>query len=812
MKRVTTLSDLRTPRAITLEGGALAARERSDRVDAYLVELATDAFATNSEIALIAQGGYGRRQLSPYSDIDLLFLVGSRNDTTKGTLRSLLYPLYDAGFEVGHATVTPKDAILRAESDLHATTALLSARPVTGDEELFAEIEHRLARWLKRRGRALARAISVAVNDRHERCERAGWRLAPDLKEDAGGLRDVHAASWLARLAEIDEPVGPEREISVLLGAREALHHESERQADTLRIDLQPGVAKRLGFSGSDAADELMLEVHRAARRIEHESRLFRTDALRAILGGPRRSGSVTDVSPSVRLEDGSLRLLPDAQNDAPSALRLLTAAATLQKPLHRSVHAPLENALAGAGGWDDRLRAAFFELLMSPRATAALEGIDRANGWKILVPEWDAIRGRAQHDPYHRYTVDAHSFIAVEEIARVLDSDPLARSAADEAGDLRPLYLATLLHDVGKGSGVDHSVAGEGIATRICERMGVTDGVVPRLVRHHLLLSDTATRRDIDDGAVVEATAETIGDARALRLLYILSVADGRSTGPEAWTPWKASLVGSLYRKVLTALETGALPMRSDITAKAAELEAYEPTLAGRAADVLAGLPPSYLESSVWDMADEVALLLGPPRRGEVRTRLREGVYSDQSVITICVVDRPGTLARSAGVFALNRIPVLTAQAFSTAGGSAVQRFVALVPSDDQRWDSVMQDLQAVYGGRLALDARVARKAADYRPAARVRADVRVLVDASSHSTVIEVRAHDALGLLYAITSAIAELDHDIHTAKVDTLGERVVDVFYVRTSWGTKLEAAQASELTDAIRHRVERFFGVS
>ena len=810
MKRVTTLSDLRAPRDMTLEEGALAARERSDRVDASLEQLAEEALGASSEIVLVAQGGYGRRQLSPHSDIDLLFVIGSKSETTKGTLRSLLYPLYDAGLKVGHATVTPKDAILRAEADLHATTALLSARRITGDEDLFAELEHRLGRWLKKRARALTRAVAEGVNDRHARYERAGWRLAPDLKDDAGGLRDVHSAAWLARLAGIDPTLPLEREVSVMLAAREALHHETERQMDTLRIDLQPKVAKRLGLTGESGADDLMLEVHRAARRIEYETQMFRADAMRSVLGGPRRSGSVANVAPGVRLEDGTLRLLPEAKDDAPTALRLLTAAATLQKPLDRSAHGPLRRTFASDLTWDERTRAAFFELLASPHAAAALEGIDQTGGWQALIPEWEAIRGRAQHDPYHRYTVDAHSFIAVEELGRVLESDPLARSAADEVEDLQPLYLAALLHDIGKGSGVDHSVAGERIAVQVCERMGVSDDVVPKLVRHHLLLADTATRRDIDDGAVIEATAETIEDARTLRFLYILSAADGRSTGPEAWTPWKASLVGELYRKVLIALETGDLPMRSDIAAKAAELEAYEPTLAGRTADVLGSLPPSYLKSSVWDMAEEISLLFGAPRRGEVRSRLREGVQADQSVITICVADRPGTLARSAGVFALNRIPVLTTQAYSTSGNAALQRFVALAPSDDPRWKGVIDDLEAVYGGRLALEARVSRKASDYKPATSIEADVRVLGEASDHSTVIEVRSRDALGLLYAITSAIAELDLDIHTAKVDTLGERVVDVFYVRTSWGTKLEDEQESELGEAIRHRVQRFFG--
>lgn len=809
MKRATTLSNLRAPRDLTLGEGAAAAKERSLQVDQALARLA-DVLGSHGDVAVVAQGGYGRCELAPHSDIDLLFLIGSKSDTTRGTLRSFLYPLYDVGMKVGHAAVTPKDAILRAESDLHATTALFSARLVAGSQDLFAELEHRLERWLQKRGKALARSISTGIDERHGRAERAGWLLAPDLKEDAGGLRDLHGTAWLARVAGRDGGPSLERETDVLLAAREALHHEVGRQMDTLRIDLQPAVARRLGFTGEHATDELMLEVHRAARQIEHETALTRTDMLRFLLGGPRRSGSVVTVAPGVKLEDGSLRLVPEAQDDVPSALRLAASSAVLHKPLDRKAHEDLRRTLTRDVVWDERLRSAFFELLRSDRTESALEAIDHAGGWNALMPEWSVIRGRAQHDPYHRYTVDAHSFVCVGKVGRVIELDPVARSAAAELGNLDALYLGALLHDIGKGSGTDHSVAGERIAEAVCRRMGFYDDVVPRLVRLHLLLADTATRRDIDDGAVVQATVDAIGDARTLRMLYILTAADGMATGPEAWTPWKATLVASLYTKTLAALETGELPIRTDVAAKVSELEAYEPTLSGRTADVLAAMPPSYLESSVWDMADEMSLLLTPPGGGQVRLRLRAGVQDGQSAITICTHDRPGTLARSAGVFALHRIPVVSAQAYSTGEGLALQRFVTLAAPEDPRWKAVQRDLDAAYGGRLALEARVERKISDYKPASSIDADVRVLSEVSAHSTVIEVRASDAVGLLYAIASAITELDLDIHTAKVDTLGERVVDAFYVRTSWGTKLEAEQSEEVSEAIRHRVRRFFG--
>ena len=332
----------------------------------------------------------------------------------------------------------------------------------------------------------------------------------------------------------------------------------------------------------------------------------------------------------------------------------------------------------------------------------------------------------------------------------------------------------------------------------------------VAALVRNHLLLADTATRRDLDDGAVIQQTAKQSGCADRLRLLCVLTLADGRATGPAAWSDWKATLVRDLYRKTLMALETGRIPTRSSAIERARQVEAYEPSLAGRVEGVLATLPPSYVDSiTIPDMVDEIRLLLQGPRAGDVRWRRDETGETDQSVVTICATDRPGTLARAAGVLALNRIPVLRAQAYSTSHGLALERFVVRSPAETA-WDRFGSDLEAAYAGRLAVDSHVERKARDYRPPGSLRPEVRIAPEASRDSTVIEVRSPDALGLLYGLASALTDLDLDIHVAKIDTLGSRVVDVFYVRTLWGSPLDDEQVAEVERSITHRVRRLFG--
>ena len=763
-------------------------------------------------------GGYGRAELSPASDIDLLFLVRPRSEVSKATLRGLLYPLWDAGWQVGHAVRTPKEAVERAGIDLDAATASLSARLVAGSSEHFDEFQDRLRRWVSKERKNLIRRINDSTTQRHQRVDRAGWVLAPDLKDDVGGLRDVHRLGWLSAVTSerTDDPrIATAYEL--LVAVREALHAEAERKLDRVRIDLQPRLAARLGLEDERAADELMAEVHSAARTIEARSEGAADTLSGIVLGGPKRSGAVRELGGGIRIEDGYLTVEPGLPPEPGAAMRLIAAYAATGRALSGRARSWIEGAFgAGAFGvgaverWDAGTRDAFLEILAAPHVTAALELLDHVDALRRLLPEWSRVRGLAQHDPYHRYTVDGHLFVAMAEVHRVMTEDPFAKIAAQEAGDLHALRLATLLHDVGKGSGFDHSVAGEEIARSICTRIGVDDTTaheVPALVRHHLLLVDTATRRDLDDGAVISEVAETIGDPRLLRLLYILSVADGMATGPEGWSEWKGALTKELFRKTLIALETGEVPTRSDVVDRAREVEAYEPSLAGRAQALLETLPPSYLESSaVEDVADELRLLLKPPQPGEVRYRVYEGAV--ESTIAVCTVDRPGTLARTAGVLSLNRISVLRAQAFSTTTGHALERFIVRSGEPDalRRFTS---DLEAAYSGRLALEARLDRKVADYSIGTRVEANVRVLNDASAHSTVVEVRAPDTLGLLYAIAAALTDLDLDIHVAKIDTLGERVVDSFYVRTSSGGKLNEEQAAEVERSIVHRIDRLF---
>lgn len=811
MNGVPTLSELRAARSASLQEGNLPARARSTDLDAVLADL-IGATMGDAGIGVAAVGGYGRGELWPHSDIDLLFVAAPRSRVTPATVRGLLYPLWDANWQVGHAVRTAKEAIDNASRDLHAATALLTSRFIGGERALYDELIDRRDRWVARDSRRLVGRIMAEVAGRHARVDRAGWSLAPDLKEDIGGFRDLHSLTWIAAITR-ERTNDPRLDAaSEYLGAvREALHAEVAHKTDVMRLDLQPRVAKRLGLGGSEGTDRLMSGVHSKARDVEHITRRALRSAGSPATGGPRRSGTLSSLGHGVALDEGVLTF---SEPPGPGTVMwLLAEHAASGKDVAPGAIGAAERAMSKVdpGAWPECLEP-FLALLRGRHAPSALELLDHTGGLVALIPEWVRIRGRAQHDLYHRYTVDGHSFIAVAEVGRVIDGDPVAKAAAEAAGDLDTLFLAALLHDIGKGSGEDHSGVGSLSAGAACRRMGLSEDdvqEVSRLVLLHLLLPDTATRRDIDDGAVVSAVADRVGSLRTLKLLYLLAAADGWATGPEAWTDWKAALVASLYRKVLVALETGKIPVRVDVTVKAGEIEALEPSVAGRAEAILSTLPPSYLDSApIENISDEVRMLSEPLGPGEVRTRIGQEELSGRVLLTVCVPDRPGTLARTAGVLALHRVSVLSAQAFSTTAGMALERFV--LEERGSSWDDILETLGAVYSGRLALDAHLERKAADYRPALPIDPEVRILQDEASHSTVIEVRAPDALGLLYATTAGLSDLDLDIHVAKIDTLGERVVDVFYVRTPWGTKIDDRQAAEVERSIRHRAARLFG--
>ncbi len=733
----------------TLVGGALC-RRYSDLVDAWLAELlaAAEAECGPGGVALVAVGGYGRAELSLQSDIDVVLLHEGRGDI--GTLADRIwYPIWDEGLKLGHAVRTVKEALTLAADDLDTATSLLQIRHVAGDADVTDDLAGRaVAQWQKRSKRWLAE-LSRRVRDRHERAGEVAFLLEPDLKEGRGGLRDVHALRWAEAARSLfwegDQTVLAEA-YDTLLAARVELHRRTGRPGDRLHLADQDAVADALGDVSADA---LMHRVATAARTIAWRS----DDAwhrIDASLSGPLgwRSRRDKQLGAGLVLRDAEVHLTGDADpaTDPSLALRAAAAAAAGDTRIHR---ASLDRLAASARAipvpWPAEVRSALNDLLLAGhRAIPVIEALDQMGLWVLVLPEWEALRSKPQRNAYHRFTVDRHLIEAAANAAGL--------AARTERSDL--LLLGALLHDIGKGYPGDHTRRGVELIGGIGERMGLAPDdveVLRGLVRHHLLLPDVATRRDLDDPATLELVATAVGDRRTLGLLAALTEADALATGPAAWSRWKADLVRDLVHRTGHVLAGGALDeVRDDF-----------PT------------------------AEHVALL-----RAGAQVLRGEG-----DRLTVVTPDRQGLFSKVAGVLSLNGLAVLDA-AVTGLDGMALEIFrVESSFGPTIAWEKLIADLELVLEGRLALQARLAERARVYEGHARrvpLQEPPQVIVDnnASRDATVVEVHAPDSIGVLYRITQALAELDLDIVSAKVETMGGRVVDAFYVRDSAGGKLQ----------------------
>jgi [protein-PII] uridylyltransferase len=764
------LDDLRGRRAQlladrTLTGRAFC-RAHTDLVESWLVDLLGD----EDGVALVAVGGLGRRELCPYSDVDLVLLHGGRKDIGAVAER-LWYPIWDSGVSLDHSVRTPEEALAVAADDLKAALGLLDGRVIAGDAGLGEDLlEKALAQWRRRAKRTLPE-LAAAVEERHEKAGEVAFLLEPDLKEGRGGLRDLHARRAAALAAPVvdadDGALAAPQE--VLLAARVELHRRAGRAADRLLLQEQDGVARALHFVDGDA-DALMQAVSSAARTVAFVS----DDAWRRVrswLHGPggHRAGGDQHLGVGLARRDGEVVLTADATPAADRSLILRAAAtaATTGAPLSGSTLDRLATTAAPPGDpWPDEARQALVALLGSgPALVPVVESLDQYGLLVRVLPEWTAVRSRPQRNAYHRFTVDRHLCEAAVE------ASALTRQVS------RPdlLLVGAFLHDLGKGYPGDHTVAGVALMGNIGARMGFDEadvGVLVNLVRYHLLLAETATRRDLSDTATIAAVAEAVGDVTTLELLAALTEADSKATGSTAWGPWKAELIHELVVRTSDALADDGRVVPDSAAAMA---EARAPALARARASLAAGA--SVQVEATWPE------------------------------LVVAARDRAGLFADVAGTLALHALNVLAADVWTSDDGVAVEWFrtESTFGAEPDRV-ALEADLAAAVVGRLPIEARLAERVRTF--ASRLatvarRAAPRVLIDndASARATLIEVRAPDGIAVLYRITRALAVLGLDVRYAKVATLGAEVVDTFYVVDTGGTKVGAGRRQEIQRAV-----------
>lgn len=790
--------------------GRWSAARRAEIVDGCLLAL-FGASAPAPGVALVALGGYGRGALSPGSDVDLLILHdGPGRPEVGGLAERLLYPLWDAGLSVGHAVRTPVECA-DASADLEAATAMLDGRLLAGDAALWQRAHAAVLQPIRDDSRRFASRLADGHRARRERFGSVSSLLEPDVKEGAGGLRDVQALGWLevaigspleaAGILRAAERGAVDDAEEFLVRVRSALHLETGRRSDRLVLEQQGPIADGMGFvdePGLAAVDGLMRSVFEHARQVEHVV----TSAFDRYLRG---SSPLPEVEPT---PSGILRAFVAVLRE-----RGVMPAAALDAMTPETIP---------DAAWADEVRLAFLDLLRSgPDAAGALETLDRIGLLERYLPAWSDVRCRPQRDPYHRSSVDVHLLDAFAAAASLLDDpgdDPLAAETVQEVDDRDGLLLAALLHDIGKTGHGDHVAVGAAVARRTLERMGVdgpTADLARFLVSEHLLLSDTATRRDLEDEELVHGLAATIGEPSRLAALYVLTMADARATGPLAWTPWRAALVRELVGKVGRVFDRGDIePGTAERLIRRAEeirtaLEGEDPAEVER---FLLRMPRGYVSTVPLERVPaHFGLVSRPMGAQEVRTAASKGSRPGTYELAVGAADRAGLLSMIAGALTLAGLSILTAQVFTTEDGVALDlfevegAFEAEVGED--RWRDVRGTLRRAIEGRFSLDHRVHAKRAHY-PGPRQQVAVRVTVDndASDFFTVIEVGAPDRLGLLFDITTALAELGLDVHLAKVATYGVRVVDAFYVRDALGRTVEDPdRIAEIEQALRSSI-------
>jgi [protein-PII] uridylyltransferase len=791
--------------------------------------------------AIIALGGYGRKEQCIHSDVDVLLVFKKKiPDKAKGLVQEIFYPLWDIGLEVGYATRSLKECMTLASRDFEVLTSLIDARFLCGISSLYSDLMKELRyKVLRRKKGAYLNWLSERNRERHNRFGDSTYRLEPNLKEGQGGLRDYHAILWIARaMYDISRPRDLEffgylshdefeslcEALSFILTVRNRLHCLSGRACDQLYFEYQVKLARDLGFkrgNGQHPVERFLGALHGQMGFLKRQHLMFVKRAMEAKRKSGRKKAPHRVVSAGIEIVQNALHFeSPEAIMEKPELLiKIFEQSAILGLPLSIEAGRIVKefSYLVNDDFRKSRTVIRAFQRILSasPGTFNVLNEMLNTGMMVAFIPEMKGIVNRIQYDEYHVYPVDKHSLRTVQTLKALRDAMPGSPDAfyADIFRDLRkPILLlwAGLLHDVGKGAHGDGNHAGRGarIVRRLFEQTGFPDQeseAIYRLVLDHIFLIDTATRRDINDEKTVVQCARNIRDVEHLKMLYLLTVADSRATGPKAWNDWKDALLKELFFKVRHILIKGELstPVAFEVVEKKKQ-ELFQSTvsMSREAWEALFDhMSPRYLlYTPSKEILRHVELYQGLGQAPFV-LETRTNSVTNCRTATICARDFPGLFSKIAGVFTLNNLDILSARIYTWRNNIALDIFEVKAPLDrlfeDEVWMRVRKDLSAVLKGDLALSAAIDEKVRAYQSAGRKipRRPDKIVVDnkTSGFHTIIEVYTHDSPGLLYKITSALFRCKLDIWVARIGSKVDQVVDVFYVRDFDGQKSDSPE-------------------
>ena len=807
------------------------------------------------ELSIAATGGYGRGVLAPFSDIDLLFLT--TDDPSPETLRIveyMLYFLWDLGLKVGHATRSIDGCLTEGAKDTTIRTALLDARVVAGDQALFADFHRRFRAACKDAGAAEYIAAKQAERSaRHRRYGDSPFLVEPNVKEGRGGLRDLQTLYWIARYVFDTQTMGELADLGGILTQQEArhgrraweflwtvrfhLHYVAGRAEERLTFDLQPVVGARMGYTRhgkQDGVERFMRHYCLTAREIARLTRILEPAILRSALGPP----AVEAETDKALLDAGFVlaegKLMPitgrDFDTEPVQMFRILRIARDRNLDLHPlALRSMIQNERRAIALRDDPKAAALFlDLLcgkepdrraggihpgsLHPDGARWLQVMNQAGILGRFMPDWARIVGQMQFDTYHIFTVDEHTIEAIRilntlERGELAEVAPVASGLVANVQSRRSLYVAMMLHDICKGRGGDHSVLGAELALTVGPALGLSaeeTETVSWLVLHHLLLSGTAFKRDIDDPKTIMDLAETIQSPERLRLLLILTVADMRAVSPKVWNGWKAALLRELYARVAEVLAGGLSTTERDRRVSAARQAAI--SLLGDWPETDTewfgglGYPGYWLSFDPETHARHARLMRdAEQRRMPLVVDTQPLPARAVTEVTVYCADHAGLFSKISGALAVAGASIVDARIHTMTNGMALDTFWvqdAAGGTFDQphRLAKLSVLIEQALSGRIRLptEIRKLQKNVVGRRMNAIHVPPRVVFDnhASNRFTVVEVNGRDRPGLLHDITAAMSDEGVQIGSAHVSTYGVRAVDVFYVKDVFGLKIE----------------------
>jgi [protein-PII] uridylyltransferase len=808
--------------------------------------------------AIIALGGYGREEQCIHSDVDMLFLFKKKvPKEAEDLIQEFIYPLWDVGLDVGYATRSLKECLVLAGKDYEVLTPMLDARFVCGWSLIYGDLLERLRQEIiVKKSRKIINWLVENNELRHAHFGDSAYLLEPNLKEGQGGLRDYHTMLWIARIAfnakqsrdleylgllSHEEFQMLNRSVAFIWSVRNRLHHVCNRKCDQLHFENQVKLAQSLKYrkiNGQAPVERFMGELHGQMEALKQQHLMFLYElGYEKNRKRKRKSQKQSAVDGLEVIKWGMLNFSgPEAIVKNPTLLmKIFEESVRLKIPLSAEARRLVKefSHLADKAFRSTEPVVRSFERILvapTPKFNVLNEMLNTGFLAKFL-PEFQSVHNRIQYDEYHLYPVDRHLLRTVQTIkkfgtAKESSLEPLCEQIYRKLRRKKLLLWAALLHDIGKGeSEDDHSAKGAEIVKAVLTRKGLAPAdieTVAFLVREHLLLIKTATRRDIQDEETAITCARKIKDVERLKMLYLLTVADSIATGPMAWNDWTATLLRDFFLKTLNVLEKGELA-----TARAVEVVGQKKKEAVRS--VRGTVAKKEIEDLLGVMSPRY-LLYVPAREIKKHIELYKDLSADNSrfiweiehdadaqtrSVTICAQDRPGLISKIAGVFTLNNIDILDVQVFTWRNNIALDIFKVTPPPDpileDEKWNQTAGNLEAALSDKLDLSAALDKKVHPYRngKTGLDKKPHQVTVDNASSSffTIIEVFTYDFPGLLFSITDALYRCDLNIWVAKIATKADQVVDVFYVRDTNGQKVDQPdQVENIKTAIMKRLK------